>query len=258
MPSRRTYLAGFVGGTAVGLAGCTTPEENAIESVGTAVPVGDSETATLHGVSIQRQFTFINGSHFRVGGEADRVYLFARGTANLAEHPFELQLDDQRFATTNEVAGIRVSNVRFDREQVSDPGLYAFDLPATLDDGDANIVLADRDATVGWSLSEDAITRLFDPPSFENIDLMTPDSASKGDSVDVTVIAKNAGGSDGTFFAELGPTTYSDSPEIYVDVPAQSTGEATETFSTASAPDNKFTIRLKWGYESVERTVELS
>ena len=236
----------------------TAPEENVTEPVGTAVPVGDSETATLHDVSVQRQFTFVDGSHFGVGGEAGRVYLLARGTANLADHALELQLDDRRFTATNEIADIRVSDVRFDREQVSDPGLYAFDLPVDLDDGDAGIVLADRNATVGWSLSEDAVARLLDPPSFEEVDIVTPDSAPRGDSVDVTVSVENAGGSDGTFLAELGPTTYSDLPEIDVDVPARSTGEATETFSTASAADDELTLRLKWGYGSVERTVELS
>lgn len=278
MPSRRAYLARLVGGTAIGFAGCTTssesasemtttqtttettaaPEEDVIKTVGTAVPVGDSETVTLHDVSIQRQFTFVDDSHFKVGGEADRVYLLARGTSNLADYALQLKLGDQRFTTTDEIGEIPVPDVRVDREQVPDPGLYAFDLPTDLGEGDATILLADRDTTVGWSLSKDTVARLLDPPIFENVDLMTPDSASKGDSVDVTVSVKNAGGSDGTFLAELGPTTYSDLPEIYVDVPAQSTSEATETFSTASATGDKFTLRLKWGYGSAERTIELS
>jgi hypothetical protein len=278
MPSRRAYLASLIGGTVVGLAGCNTSskaasqtttkepttetttaqEGDTVEPVGTAVPVGDSATATLHEVSIQRQFTFIDVSHFKVGGEANSVYLLVRGTANLADHTLELQLGNQRFTTTDKVAHVPVSNVRFDREQVSDPGLYAFDLPTDLGDGDASIVLADRDATVGWSLSKDTVSRLLNPPSFENVDLVAPDSASKGDSVDVTVSVKNAGGSDGTFLAELGPTTHSDLYEIYVDVSSQSTGEVTKTFSTESATDDTFTLRLKWGYGGIERTVELS
>lgn len=278
MHSRRAYLAGLVSSTATGLAGCTSSsepatettakgkttetttasEENLVEPVGTAVPVGDSETATLHDVSVRRQFTFVDDSHFAVGGEADRVYLLARGTANLADYALELRLGDQRFTATTEIAGVPVSDVRFAGEQVPDPGLYAFDLPADLADGDASIVLADHDAPVGWSLSKDAVARLLDPPSFGNVDLVTPDSASKGDSIDATVSVENTGGSDGTFVAALGPDTYSDLPEISVEVPAGSTGEATETFSTASATGGEFTVSVEWGYGSLERTVELS
>lgn len=236
----------------------TEPEEDIIEPVGTAVPIGDSETATLHDVSTQRQFTFVDSSHFKVGGEVDRVYLLTRGTANLADYGLELHIGDQRFTMTDKIADVPVSNIRFDREQVSDPGLYAFNLPVDISDGDASIVLADREATVGWSLSKDVVAQLLDPPSFENVNLEAPDSASKGDSIDVTVRVENTGGSDGEFLAELGPTTYSDLQEIYVDVPAESTGETTETFSTMTVTDDKFTLRLEWGYGSVQRTVELS
>lgn len=279
--ARRQFLAG-IAGAAGGSAGCTgfadtraepttttrtttagttatrtTAARTAVEPVGSSVPLDGSGSATLDAVAVQRQFTYLDGSHVAVGGDRDRVYLLAPGTANLADRRLELRVGDQRFEATDDVAGVPVYLVRFDRKQVADPGLYAFDLPADLDGDDAGVLVADAQGTVGWSLPGDVVSRLVAPPTFEGVELDAPESVAEGEPVEASVSVENVGGSDGTFVAELGPTTYSDQSEVYVEVPAGSSAEATESFSTASA-DGSLTLRLDWGYGSVERTVEVA
>jgi len=102
-----------------------------------------------------------------------------------------------------------------------------------------------------------ALAAFADPPAFA-VHGLAIDEPIEGDSLHATVTIENVGGTAGRFLAELGPTSVSDSPEFHFDVPSHE--EVRHDVSvpfTAPGGSGDATIRLDWGVDQLERSVEV-
>jgi hypothetical protein len=111
-------------------------------------------------------------------------------------------------------------------------------------------------ATARWPLDDDFLGALANPPEFSVEGFAVPEQVERGSSFTAELTVANSGTGDGTFRAELGATTISDTPDIRVEVPAGETVSAERTVEP-HYPESyeELTVQLNWGIESIERTV---
>ena len=135
-----------------------------------------------------------------------------------------------------------------------------FVVPAPLDaDGAAVVWRGDGSPSkTEWPLGDELLDALANPPAFEVRRFEVPAEANRGATFEATLTVENVGRSDGTFLAELGATTISDTPEIAVDVPSGETVTATRTVEPHYPEGiSKLEIRLNWGASAPTRTVSV-
>lgn len=250
---RRNYLLGLTGLISGSLAGCITRRSG---TVGDSIKGLGSDHVTISKVAVEQTFVYVDGAHFEVGGEKDRQYLFALGSESIDRKSLRLSLDDQRFSAQSSVADVPVSDVLFEGEQVSDPGLYAFELPMDVAASSAELRLKNGVTSVTWSLDDESISTLSNPPTFDVEAFTVPKTVTRGEDAKVTVRVSNRGHA-GTFVAELGPTTRSDQTEIRLEVSSNGTRTYSTTVDTSVTTDDRITVVLDRGFDQMTRDIEI-
>lgn len=150
------------------------------------------------------------------------------------------------------------THAAFDRSHEGPGMVLAVAVPVgDYDDGEVRIDLGGGNA-IHVPAPVEALSALADPPAFEVHDLSI-ESPIERQTLEATITVENGGGTDGRFLAELGPVTVSDTPEIGFDVPAGET-VSNEVSVTVVAPrgSEEATIRLEWGVDQLEQTVEVA
>lgn len=278
---RRRLLAAL--GAGVSLPGClgsespgtptsdettTAPSEDAttVTSGPTADPellaLGDSfETSngrslTVHDVRVRR-IVFTRGVHvdpFTRPGEQFVVADMEVSDRDLHEG-FSVAADGRTVDTGPNDALVS----RFD-----DPTgeLLGFRVPAPFDAERGAVVWSGDSGgtseTARWSLVADHFDALANPPEFAVEAFDVPEEVERGSSFTATLTVANSGSGDGTFRAELGATTISDTPEIQVEVPTGETVSAERTVEPHYPEEaEELTVRLNWGMGTVERAVSV-
>ncbi|MFC4551684.1 MULTISPECIES: hypothetical protein [Halorussus] len=135
-----------------------------------------------------------------------------------------------------------------------------FAVPAPLDADGASVVWRGdgNPSETEWPLGDELLDALANPPAFEVRRFEVPAEANRGATFEATLTIENVGRSDGTFLAELGATTVSDTPEIAVDVPSGETVTATRTVEPHYPEGvSELEIRLNWGASALTRTVSV-
>lgn len=239
----------------------TTSSETTIEpttlALGETFETPEGGTVTVHDVRVQRT-VYTQFPHVDPVTRPGEQFVVADATLSDNElfRAFSVAADGQVFdvGTTDALAA------PFEEPEGE---LFGVPVPAPLDAERAAVVWSDEDdrgdengASARWSLSADHRRALANPPEFTVEEFAVPEEVEGGSSFTAALTVANSGSGDGTFRAELGATTISDTPEIQVEVPAGETVSAERTVEPHYPGDaDELTVRLNWGIESVERTV---
>lgn len=224
--------------------------------VGESATVDDAQV-TLTDVGLQR---FVrkdmkkDSPNTRVVADADRKYLTATFVEDGLGRPAvtaDLRLDGDAIAPFER--GL------YDGYDVTphEYRLYApLALDVTADSGTVAFTSRGGDPVAVWTLPDDTLARLNDPPVFTVHGVSGPDYADTGDDVPVTIDLENTGGSDGTFIAHLGLSRASNLPVMGVDL----TGGERQTVERRVSVygGDEVTVVLDWGANRVTRTVKVS
>lgn len=112
----------------------------------------------------------------------------------------------------------------------------------------------DADEPVEWRLAAAHREAIAHAPAFRVREFAVPESVEPGTSFDASLTVANTGARAGTFLAELGATTISDTPELRFDIPV---GEAVDHVETVDphvpAGAEELRIVLDWGLGRLER-----
>lgn len=239
MPSRRHYLA-VLGAGLAGSAGClagdgapSTPENpqttrrTTDDATTAATATGDTCDVSVSDVVARKAVTYesVMGSG-GVLADAGTQYVVAAAEATgdvsmdefyvvTDEDSWPAELPDTRGAVNRSVAGHDGGplGVPIGRD---DPSYIAFAVPSPLDAANPRIERSGHDAR--WPLAADARERLAAPaPRFELVGLDVPATVTRGDSLSVSLTARNVSDTDGRFLAAVyWPTTIADDDESHV------------------------------------------
>lgn len=136
----------------------------------------------------------------------------------------------------------------------------AFSVPTdvAVTEGRIEWVEASGDTAASWTIPQEVLERLSDPPKFSVASFSVPSAAEDNSSIEATIEAQNIGGSDGVFLAEIGFTANSVSHRLFeLDVPAGETVTHTERLEVHSSHGNEETLAFGWGRGSLTRTVRI-
>lgn len=201
------------------------------------------------------------GTHFDVRYTEGSAFLRVPLTLTTAdgEPVTELEPYDRlREGTTLNVGGGTVESAEFDRSH-DGPGVrFALPVPVGAYDQGSVSVDVGSDQSVHHPLPPSVLAALAEPPAFA-VRGLSVQSPIEGGSVVATVVVENVGGADGRFLTEFGPDTLSDTPEVAFEVPVGETVTEDVSVSAALPPEtDEVTVRLEWGSDEVERTVEVA
>lgn len=266
MPSRRHYLSAL-GAALAGTAGClagdgdelVTPENpqttrrTTRDRTTAGTPTGDgTPDVSLSDVVVRKAVTYesVMGSGGVLAGHGTQyVVASAEATEDVSMDEFFLVTDgdswpaglpDTRGGVNRSVAGHDGGPLGVPIGR-GEPSYLAFAVPSPLDAANPRIERSGHDAR--WPLSADARTRLAAPaPRFELVDLDAPATVTRGDTLAVSLTARNVSETDGRFLAAVyWPTTVADDDESRVverSVAAGAETTATVEVDTAYTDDS--------------------
>lgn len=263
MPSRRRVLA-TLGTTLLAGCGTTVPRTQTSTSGTTGADTSTNTTSTtdvettttmssIDTIVSRRSFVYLlAGVHPAGYTSPDTTFVFARASGEVERDDYSLVVGDIEHPARLEIDGRSVQSLR-DGIPAGDGTLLAFAI-----EGD----VAPADATIhgpggATALPETARDVLRDPPSITVTDFRVPDHAKRGSTASVTLTLRNDGGATGTFLGTVGSTALSGQPVRTIDVPAES--KRTEEYVVSLYEEGATeTIRLDWGVDHEERTIELA
>lgn len=271
MPSRRRVLA-TIGTTLLAGCGTTAPGTQTsttrtttgtdTSTLTTTSTTNDTSTTsaetttptpTLETITATRSFEYLlAGVHPAGYTSPDTTFVFARVGGEVDPDEYALNVGDIEHPTRRRVGGRSVPSLR---EGVPDGEgtLLAFAIEGAVAPADATIHGPDGST----ALPEAAREFLRHPPSITATGFQVPDRATRGSTATVTVTLRNDGGTTGTFRGNLGSTGLSGQPVRTIDVSPDST--RTEEYIVSLYEDGETeTIRLHWGVDTEERTIELT
>ena len=250
-------------------AGTTSAGDAETLDLGESFDTSDGRTVTVRAVRVRR-FVLTWGVHVDPVALAGRQFVVAdvsvesgnAGTTATPAYPggdnlrqqFRVGLDGERYPETDRVFRVLPRSDDPDRVRLGFP----VPAPATADRG-AVVWTGGSDVPAArWTLTDDHRRALANPPAFEVRAFEIPDEVERGTEFEATVTVANTGSSNGTFLAELGATTISDTPEIRVDVPAGQTVTARRTVDPYYPEDAaELTVVLNWGVDRLRRTASV-
>ena len=230
---------------------------------GESFQTADDRTVTVRSIRVQKT-ALVQGTHLDPVTERRRQFVVADVSVSDAEN-----LRDLAVGT---VFGVVADGERLDAEVrypvVPASGdldvhgtLVGFLVPAPLDADTAAIAWYgySDDPQMQWSLGDRCLDALARPPEFEVRGFETPDKVHRHSEFETTLTVANVGSGDGTFVAELGATTISDTPEVFVEVPKGETVTAKRTVDPYYLEDaDELTVVLNWGEDRLKRTVKIA
>lgn len=229
----------------------TTPADPESLALGESLEPADGGQVTVHDVRVRR-IVFTQGVHTDPYSRPGEQFVVVDATASIPERLERLAVvaDGRTVA-----AGANDALVA----PFGDPAgeLLGFRVPAPLEvEGAAVRWSVPKGASARWPLDASHLHALANPPEFEVKAFEVPETVERGSAFTAALTVANAGSGDGTFRAELGATTISDTPEISVEVPAGETVTAERTVEPYYPEEaDELTVRLNWGADDVERAV---
>lgn len=233
-------------------------------TVGNAAGRDESGTVALKTVEGRRQY-FLGrlraGGQRDIQGDPDRKYLWTEFASSWGEQSTDCFMPGSGFARLvldGDAYSIAEPCAYESNQAEHEDGEVVFGVPAGVT-GDAGRFewFEDGEPVAAWALPDDALAWLNDPPAFEVLGVEAPDRVRDGDTAEVTVRVRNAGGHDGTF-RYLVDSAYSSAVQFHqVTVPAGETAESTSTpkFVTQGATGSG--VRVDWAYESTTLSTEV-
>lgn len=246
----------------------TTSDDPITLSVGETFETDRGGTLTVEGVRIRKSIVS-GGVHFDPVVLPDRQFVVAHlsvsspgaGTTGRTDYLRSRELDSRFRVTldgTRYPGDDRVFHVvpRSDDPEGVRLG-FPVPAPATVERG--SVVWTTGVPEVRWSLTADHRDALARPPQFEVREFAVPDEVTRGSTFDATLTVANVGSGDGTFLAELGATTISDTPEIRIDVSAGETVTAKRAVEPYYPEESdEMTLVLNWDVGQSNRTVSIT
>ena len=244
-----------------------TPSDPVTLSVGETFEAEDGATVTVRGVRIRKSIVSggvhydpvtISGTQFvvvdlsvaspGVGTTSGSGYV---RTQNL-ESQFRIALDGTRYSENDRVFHVVPWPDDADGVRLG----FSVPAPTTAERGAVFRTAGARE--VRWSLDADHLDALAHPPEFEVRRFEIPKTFERGVAFDATLTVANVGSADGTFLAELGATTISDTPEVRIPVPAGETVTAERSVEPYYPEDSgELTVVLNWGAGQLKRTAKI-
>lgn len=257
------------GTTATTDAGTITTASVESLAVGESFEAADGRTVTVRTVTV-RPSVLSWGTHVDPVALPDRQFVVADVAASSEDtattstpgysesddprEQFRVTLDGERYPKTDRIFHVVPRPEDADRVRIGFP----VPAPAAVDRG-AVVWMPTGDAPAArWELTADHRRALANPPAFEVRAFEIPGEVERGSSFEATLTVANTGASDGTFLAELGATTISDTPEIRIDVSAGETVTARQTVDPYYHEDaDELTVVLNWGADRRQRTASV-
>lgn len=236
----------------------STPEDERTTTDG-STPTG--LTVTVHSLDVRRSVV-VQGVHLDPYYRPDEQFVVADASvgsrddrvSDAAADAFAVVADDERVDTATYYP---VDPLSEDPEGTR----FSFVVPAPLEADGASVVWNGVDGSdeTRWSLDDVLLDALANPPAFDVRRFEVPDEVNRGSSFETTLAVENTGSGDGTFLAELGATTVSDTSEVRVEVPEGETVTATRTMEPHYPEEtDELTVRLNWGSTALTRTVAVT
>jgi len=214
----------------------------------TATPTQSAESSRVEGLSVADYILYPLASvHPHVHSEANTQYVVVRLRADSSDRAAEglsLVLDGEPVS-------------RAERQPVpwtndTDDIAFAVSKSETVEQGAVLV-----DGTSHWSLRDETITRLNNPPVFELSDhSLTPTALSPDEAADATVrfTVSNTGSGSGTFGASLSGNFLSGSNTVTETVDAGSQQELNPSVRVVGSGDEA-TVNLDWGTDEWTGTI---
>lgn len=229
---------------------------------GESFETADGRTVTVRSIRVQK-IALVQTTHLDPAVEPGRQFVVADVTVSDAPHLRDLEVET--------LFGVVADGERLDAEvrypvvppsgDLDRPGaLVGFTVPAPLDADTAAVAWYGYrgEPQMQWSVGDRCLDALAHPPEFEVRGFETPDEVHRHSEFDATLTVANVGSGDGIFVAELGATTISDTPEVFVEVPAGETVTAKRTVDPHYPEDaDELTVVLEWDTDQLKRTIRI-
>ena len=132
---------------------------------------------------------------------------------------------------------------------------YAF--PVEIDPAPESVEVVWEPKQVRWEIGSGVVDEIPNAPQFEVRSFSAPAETERGTDVTLSVTVANVGEANGTFRAELGPTSYSHVGIIAVDIPRGETVTYEDSFKGYLEDESAVSYYLDWGEDGLVRTVDV-
>lgn len=225
-------------------------------AIGETATIGEG-AARLYHVEATRSIIILENIHFGIVTESDAQFLVVAMTTQdpvdghiAARNATYLELDSTTYP---------VSEHRF--HPAAGGGFnIAYRLPLQLNatSGRINWTAGDGKTIAIWTLPEEVVQRLNNPPEFSVHSFTVPEEAASFEPFDVTIDVENTGSGAGTFKALFGNSNATDSEPIRMQLSQGERKTLTESEQIDGNPGETRTLYLDWGLSRLERTITIT
>ncbi len=198
------------------------------------------------------------GVHSEVYRRPDTQYVIVDVSTDGVPDPVQTVRDAVRLSLDSRQYSV-VERDLYRNQRKKNAVSVALSAPASVSANTGKVVWTGESSApdAAWRVPQDVLDALTAPPEFAVTAFEVPAETTEGSAIEAAVTVRNSGGSDGTFVAELGPTSRSDQPEVRLRVPRGETTTRVESVRLYGKAGSDETITLDWGAGTAERSVHI-